>query len=264
MTGWVLAAAAVGGLAAGRVGVTVAARFAGPRSGRFPLQELCTAGACIAVVARFGVGWALLPPLVAVLLLVPLASVDLRTYRLPDAINLPALGASLLAVGIESFASGHRSAVVTSLAAGAAYAAVMWVAHEIRPGALGFGDVKLVATLGVHLGWVAAAHHQPADAVALVAYSLLGACVIGLGMALAVGLLGRRGIDALSDPAPVDPVLADLRLPDDARADPALPESSEPIPPSNGNRLLDTVIPFGPALCAGAMAAVMASEVLVG
>lgn len=239
MTAVALVAAAVGGLAAGRAGVAVAGRFAAPRPRRLPLQELCTAAACTAVVARFGPGLASLPPLVAVLALVPLASVDLRSYRLPDAINLPALGASLLAVAVESFAAGHRIAAAAAPASGALYAAVLWAAHALRPSALGFGDVKLAATLGVHLGWTAAAHHRPADAVALVAYALLGACLIGLAMAVVAARLRRRGIDALPEPA-------------------------RPRRPGSAQRLRDTVIPFGPALCGGAMATVILSETLVG
>lgn len=239
MTALALVASAVGGLAAGRAGVAAADRFAVPRPRRLPLQELCTAAACTAVVARFGVGLTLLPPLVAVLSLVTLASVDLRAYRLPDAMNLPALGASLLAVGVESLATGHRIAFAVSPAAGALYAAVLWVAYEVRPDALGFGDVKLAATLGVHLGWAAAARHRPADAIALVAYALLGSCLIGLAMALVVGQLRHRGIDALPDPA-------------------------QPRQLSSSKRLRDTVIPFGPALCGGAMATVILSEALVG
>lgn len=244
MTAVALVASAVGGLAAGRAGVAVADRFAPPRPRRLPVQELCTAAACTAVVARFGVGLDVLPPLVAALSLVTLSSVDLRSYRLPDAINLPALGASLLVVGVDSLAAGHRVAVAVSAVSGAFYAAVLWVAHAVRPSALGFGDVKLAATLGVHLGWAAAAQHRSAgaitvDAIALVAYALLGACLVGLATALVVGLLRRRGIDALPDPA-------------------------QPRQPGGGQRLRDTVIPFGPALCGGAMAAVLLSEALVG
>ncbi len=239
MTAAALAVAAVGGLAAGRAGVAVADRFAAPRPRRLPLQELCTAAACTAAVARFGPGPALLPPLVAALSLVTLASVDLRAYRLPDAINLPALGASLLAVAVGSLATGHPIAAAASPATGALYAAVLWSAHALRPSALGFGDVKLAATLGVHLGWTAAAHHRPADAFALVAYALLGACLIGLAMALVVARLRRRGTDALPDPA-------------------------RPRRPGSAQRLRDTVIPFGPALCAGAMATVILSETLLG
>ena len=230
----------VGGAAAGwATRVQVADRFAGPRRRRLAVQEPAAAAACAAVLWRFGTGWALVPPLVAAVSLVMLAAVDLRTYRLPDAVNGAALAAGLAAVAAESVAAGRPGTVGVSAAAGAGYFAALWAARAVRPSALGLGDVKFAAVLGVHLGWTAAAFHRGWDAAALVAFSLLIGCLLGVAASLAVFLLRRRGIDALPDP----------EQPADATGAPA--------------RLLGTVIPFGPALAAGTLAAMVFSDALL-
>ena len=275
-----LVAAFVGGLAAGRLGALVADRFAPPvrahphqmqdqappaqtrgpvpwrrrpggggrllgRPGRavrrrVPLQELVTAAATVAVVARFDVGWTMVPPLVAAVSLVTLSVVDLRAYRLPDAITFPALGLSLAAVAAEAVAAGRSDAVVSAVAAALGYGAVLWIAHELRPDALGFGDVKLGLLLGLHLGWAAGVFGRGwLDVVALVAQALLLGCLIGLGLALILWQMRRRGRDPLPHPD----------------RDPATVRNS---------RLLQTVLPFGPALAAGTLIAVLFADLLVG
>lgn len=231
-----------GGLVAGRLGVLAADRFAPARasSRRVPLQEVVTAAVATAVVARFDVGWTMIPPLVAAVSLVTLSAVDLRAYRLPDAITLPALGLSLAAIALESGVAGRRGAIVSAAVAALGYGAVLWIAHQVRPGGLGLGDVKIGPLLGLHLGWAAGAFGTGWVApVALVAQALLVSCVIGVGMALVVALLRRRGFDALPDPG----------------------RGSAPV---HRGRLLDTALPFGPALAAGTMIAVLFPDPFIG
>lgn len=198
------------------------------------------AAALMAVVARFGVGWNMAPPLLAAASLVTLSAVDLQAYRLPDAISLPASASSLAAIAAASVAAGRPGAIVSSVAAALGFGSVLWAAHELRPNGLGFGDVKLGLLLGLHLGWAAGIFHSGWGAVlGLAAQALLLSCAIGVGMGLVLALLRRRGFDALPDPG---------------RGPPA-----EPRP-----RLLDTSFPFGPALAAGTMIAVLFSGALVG
>ena len=193
-----------------------------------------------AVVVRFGVGWNTIPPLVAAVSLVTLSVVDWRSCRLPDIITFPASIASLAAIGAASIATGRPGAIASAVAAALGYGAVMWVAHELRPSGLGFGDVKLGPLLGLHIGWTAAAVHQDWWAVVgLAAQALLLSCLIGLAMGLVLALLRRRGLEP---------------LPDSGRG----PAS----PPLVG--LLDTAFPFGPALAAGTMIAVLFPEALLG
>ena len=193
-----------------------------------------------AVVARFGVGWNTIPPLVAAVSLATLSVVDWRCGRLPDIITFPASIASLAAIGAASIATGRPGAIASAVAAALGYGAVMWVAHELRPSGLGFGDVKLGPLLGLHIGWTAATVHQDWWAVVgLAAQALLLSCLIGLAMGLVLALLRRRGLEP---------------LPDSGRG----PAS----PPLVG--LLDTAFPFGPALAAGTMIAVLFPEALLG
>lgn len=191
------------------------------------------------VVARFGVGWNTIPPLVAAVSLVTLSVVDLRSGRLPDAITAPASAASLAAIGLASIAAGRPGAIVGAAATALGYGAVMWAAHELRPGSLGFGDVKLSPLLGLHIGWTAAVSgHGWWAGASLVAQSLVLSCLIGLVMG---------------------PALIRFRRPRRRH----LPDSGREAPAAPATKLLDTVFPFGPALAAGTMIAVLFPEVLL-
>ena len=116
----------------------------------------------------------------------------------------------------------------------------MWVAHELRPGGLGFGDVKLAPLLGLHIGWTAsAAGGNWLAVVSLAAQALVLSCLIGLSMGLVLGLARRRGRARQPEPGP-------------GTAD------------GPATRLLDTAFPFGPALAAGTMVVVLFPETLLG
>ncbi len=193
-----------------------------------------------AVVARFGVGWNTIPPLVAAVSLTTLSAIDWRCGRLPDAVSLPASAASLAAIAAASMAAGRPGAIVAAVAAALGYGAVMWTAHELKPSSLGFGDVKLSPLLGLHIGWTAAASGQGWLAGAtLVAQALVLSCLIGLV---------------------TGPVLTRFRrsLPQH------LPDPGNGAAPAPAARLLDTAFPFGPALAAGTMITVLFPGVFLG
>ncbi len=191
------------------------------------------------VVARFGVGWNTIPPLVAAVSLVTLSIVDLRSGRLPDAITFPASAASLAAIVVAAIGDGRPGAIVWALAAALGYGAVMWAAHELKPGSLGFGDVKLSPLLGLHIGWTAAASGQSWWAGAsLVAQALVLSCSIGLV---------------------TGPALTRLRRPRPQQQ----PGPGRGTAPAPATRLLDTAFPFGPALAAGTMITVLFGEALL-
>jgi len=232
-----LGSALLGGLAVGRLAAAVASRFGSPRGARrrFGLIELSIAALSAVVVARFGLGWNTIPPLVAAVSLTTLSAIDWRCGRLPDAITFPASAASLATIAVASIATGRPAAVVAAVVAALGYGAVMWVAHELRPGALGFGDVKLSPLLGLHIGWTAvtAADGRGWSAVAsLVAQALMLSCLIGLAIGIVLGLARRR-----------------------VRAH--QPSSVGGAAPAPATRLLDTAFPFGPALAAGTMIVVL-------
>jgi leader peptidase (prepilin peptidase) / N-methyltransferase len=121
--------------------------------------------------------------------LVPAAVIDLRRRVIPNALMAAgaAAGLALLALLDPGHLPGH---VCAAVAAGT----FLLVPALVRPGAMGMGDVKLAAVLGLYLG----AAVVPALLVALLAAAAAGIAArrrtIPLGPFLAlggaVGLLG--------------------------------------------------------------------------
>ncbi len=108
--------------------------------------------------------------------------VDVRHRRLPDALTLPAgCVAPLVALPLGAAAVGRG--LLGSLVAVLGYGAV----HALRPDALGAGDVKLAASLGVVLG--------AASWGALAAAATLAGLFTGVAALVVVGAhrVGRRG-----------------------------------------------------------------------
>jgi leader peptidase (prepilin peptidase) / N-methyltransferase len=186
---WALAAiTAVGGVAVGWCLTTVAGRACAAAMGGWDLLVKVGTGAGFAVMTlRLGPG----PVLPAFLLLAALAPVltvtDLRWRRLPDRLTLPAYPAAalLLAAGALAIPDGGRRflSALAGLAAAWLFFALLAL---IRPGGLGWGDVKLSGVLGLYLGWLGPA---------AVAAGLLGAFALaalaGLGL-IAAGRATRK------------------------------------------------------------------------
>ena len=138
-----------------RTGVRLATRDATASSspGRDALVAALTAGLLCAAVLLGG-----FRPLTAGLAWVAAAGVvlgamDLAAHRLPDRVLLPAAAVFAAAVLVDAAVLGTWGALLRgTAAAGVAFAAAAGVA-AISPEALGFGDVKLLALLGMVLGW---------------------------------------------------------------------------------------------------------------
>lgn len=134
-----------------------------PISVRYPLVELATA-ALFAAVA-----WWVLAPEAANLAAgiftfaafawfaaasVALALIDLDTRRLPNVIVLPSLIVLAALLAAAAIASGDVAALGRAAIGGAALYAFYLLLTIIRPGAMGGGDVKLAAVVGLMLAWV--------------------------------------------------------------------------------------------------------------
>jgi leader peptidase (prepilin peptidase) / N-methyltransferase len=112
-------------------------------------------------------------------LLVMLSAVDLVEHRLPDWLTLPAIPISLAILLIsESF--GGTGDVGRGVLAGAVLGALFLFAAIAAPRAMGMGDVKLVPSLGILLGYGSWA----AVATAVVLAFFLGALVAVGGVVL--------------------------------------------------------------------------------
>ncbi len=106
---------------------------------------------------------------------------DQYSHRLPDRFTLPALFLSALWVG--GVAAVVDIAVVQTAALGYALSVLgLWLLAEAPGRPLGFGDVKLGALLGMHLG----AHHLDLIGVWLVTAFLSG------GAHAVVGVVSKR------------------------------------------------------------------------
>lgn len=112
-----------------------------------------------AVVTGIGTGLAWGRPtltlaLFAGLLLVALGAVDVVHHRLPDAITLPALPVAAVAVLLTAvLAPGSGSLTAAALAALVLWAAFAAIAR-VSPRSMGRGDVKLMPTLGLLMGYL--------------------------------------------------------------------------------------------------------------
>jgi leader peptidase (prepilin peptidase)/N-methyltransferase len=139
----------------------------------------------IATVAAVAVRFGLSPQTPAFCALaaagVPLAFVDAREYRLPNAVTLPAYPVCLALLGVAApFVPGGQGRFVHALIGMAAAVVFFLVLLLVSPAGLGLGDVKLAGPLGAYLGWL--------GATAFMAGLLAGfvlAAVAGLGLLVA-------------------------------------------------------------------------------
>jgi leader peptidase (prepilin peptidase)/N-methyltransferase len=143
-----------------------------------PAAVVVAAAAAGAALARFGPTREGLLAAWALAVLSVLAVIDLEERLLPNRIVFPAI---LCAIAFQAVFFPDR--LVECLVAGVVAGAVLLLPSLFQPGAVGMGDVKVTAFLGVVLG---------ADVVvALLASSLLSAPV-ALSMLLVGGARARR------------------------------------------------------------------------
>lgn len=116
-----------------------------------PVRLICTAVAAM-VVATIALG---VPGAIAGALAMGAAAgwVDLRTHRLPNRLVVLSAVAACLGI-VAAIAGGTPSAPVGAFAGALGFAGPLVVMHLVAPAAIGFGDVKLAAALGLALGLV--------------------------------------------------------------------------------------------------------------
>ncbi len=124
-----------------------------PISIRYPLVELGVGLLFAASTVRFGLHVWLVAVWILEAGLVALAQIDAEHLTLPRSIVWPMLGAQF-AVLAGAAAQEHdgRRLLVAAIAA-AAWFVPYFVINLVSPQALGFGDVRLVLSLGLGLGW---------------------------------------------------------------------------------------------------------------
>jgi leader peptidase (prepilin peptidase)/N-methyltransferase len=151
-------------------------------SPRYPLVEILTAVLTAAALVRFT---ALPVALAACLLLwslIALTFIDFDTQLLPDNITLPLVWAGLLVnlAGVGPAGATLRDAVIGAVGGYLALWTVYWLFKLIRgKEGMGYGDFKLLASLGAWLGW------QLLPLIVLLS-SVIGA-LIGIGLVVFKG-----------------------------------------------------------------------------
>jgi leader peptidase (prepilin peptidase) / N-methyltransferase len=157
-----------------------------PISARYPLVEGLT-GALFGVVAwRIGLHWQLPAFLYLVAVGVALSFIDLDTRRLPNALTLPSYVVGAVLLSAAALLEHEPGRLLKAGIGMAALYSVYFILMVVKPGGMGFGDVKLAGLLGMYLGFLG---WGPLVVGAFVAFLLGG--VGGVGLMLA-GRVGRK------------------------------------------------------------------------
>lgn len=159
-----------------------------PRLGGLPTLRVrittaaITGAACVALVVRFG-NTAALPALILLAVLgVQLARVDIALHLLPNQLVIILLVAGVLLLAAPLIFGQQADDFLRALISAAILFAVYVILALISPGAIGMGDVKLAAPIGLYLGYLGWSQ--------LLYGGLLGFIVNGISTAIIVG--GKR------------------------------------------------------------------------
>ena len=136
---------------------------------RYPLVELATGLLCLGVVLTGEETVDVALGIALILLVVPIALIDLEHRIIPNKLTL--LGAlAALAIGTVLDPSGEPARLIAAAAAGG----FLLLAALAYPGGMGMGDVKLAGMMGLFLGSAVA----PALLIALLTGTVVGGVII--------------------------------------------------------------------------------------
>lgn len=90
-------------------------------------------------------------PALAVIALVPAAVVDVRERRLPD-VWVATACVAFLAATLVTWAAGDQPPFSSMIVGGLVAAGPILLLHLVSPAAMGFGDVKAAAVIGLAMG----------------------------------------------------------------------------------------------------------------
>jgi leader peptidase (prepilin peptidase) / N-methyltransferase len=197
----VVLVAAVAGLPVGLLANRAAGRFPWPAGARLsdvlapgaaavprPLLEIGTALLFALLGLAFGLSWELPAFLLLAGAGVLLAVVDLRARLLPNRVVLPTLAAGSALLVLPAALDDAWPALLRAVLGAAALFAAFLVLALASPGALGMGDVKLAALVGLYLGWLG---WGPLLGGALAGFVVQAVVALGLLVARRIGLRGE-------------------------------------------------------------------------
>lgn len=230
---------------------------------RYPLVEAGT-GALFAVFgARFSDSWVLPAYLLLAAGLVAISLIDLDHLVIPNRIVYPlgfASGALLL---LASGATHDWWAAARAGAGGLAYFGVFYGLWFAAPKAMGFGDVRLAAVLGLHLGWLGWSPLTLGMFLPFLVGSLAGIVAVAPwllapmgGAAAAAWAKGVEWFESATGAEPSDPTRARLAVAGGAAV---LVGAALYLVLSALRRIpRGRAIPFGPSMAVGALLALLA------
>ena len=85
---------------------------------------------------------------------VTLAAIDISVQRLPDRLVLPAYPVLIVLLAVAAFNGHSEGALGRALLGGLLLVGTYLVLALLRPGGIGWGDVKLAGLAGLALGWL--------------------------------------------------------------------------------------------------------------
>jgi leader peptidase (prepilin peptidase)/N-methyltransferase len=150
---------------------------------RYPVVDLAAASSFALAGWRFGFTWQLWPYVAFFAALVVMLVIDIEHHLLLNVLTYPTLlvGAFMVLVlsGVNDYSEAMNPALISAVAIGVFFL----VMHLVYPPGLGLGDVKLVPSLGLFLGWLTV---SVPDALRLVLWTMIGALfgagVVGMGI----------------------------------------------------------------------------------
>lgn len=160
---------------------------------QYPLVELLTALASLAVAYTFGVTLQTVVALLFTWVLIALTLIDIKKQLLPDDITLPLLWAGILLSFFDVF-TDLTSSVIGAMAG----YIILWSVYQLfklltKKEGMGFGDFKLLAALGAWVGF----EYLP--------QIILISSVVGSIIGISMMLIGRT---KQQQPIPFGPYLA--------------------------------------------------------
>lgn len=123
-------------------------------SARYPAVEAITGVAFGLVAWRVGAHWELPAFLYLAAVLIALAFIDYDTHKLPNALTLPSylVGAALLVPA--GILDGEPRRLMQAAIGMVALYGLYFALAIVKPGGMGFGDVKLAGVIGLYLGFL--------------------------------------------------------------------------------------------------------------
>ena len=125
-----------------------------PISVRYPIVEALTSAIFAMVAWRVGLTWHLPAFLYLAAVGLALAFIDIDTRRLPNALTLPSYVVGVILLTAAALLEQDTQRLIRAVVGMCVLYALYFLLMVLKPGGMGFGDVKLAGVLGMFLGFL--------------------------------------------------------------------------------------------------------------